>query len=115
MSVKTYIRGRIVFWTSLGSLALVSASLAGDCGQCSKEIAQLSEKEKERQKTVELLGKNRAYLAGLSAKEASRYLKVSSNVMMILKKLDTIGAESEKSRGRIKALGCQSCGSGESL
>ncbi|OFZ19086.1 MAG: hypothetical protein A2X94_10065 [Bdellovibrionales bacterium GWB1_55_8] len=102
------------FFASLMIIALVfssSAIAAGapDCDVCSEKLKALGLQEAVKEKHVALLGKNREYLAALSADQASKVLKVQSNTFLILKKLDVIKAEIRATESDYQKEGCLEC------
>ena len=97
----------ILIW--LGVFSGLVANAQPDCELCRRQVGQLDQIRQKKTKNVELLGKNNAYLAHLSAKEASKFLKVESNRILILKVLDGLKAEEEKLREEIKKGLCLKC------
>lgn len=87
----------------------VSTAFAVECEGCRKSFDALREQLALRDKTVALLDQNKRYLAQLSSEDASKFLKVNSNVMMILKRLDAIKLETEKVNDTIAKNGCTEC------
>lgn len=108
MHVRDLIRFGVLF------LALAaSEARAVDCQSCAPEIETLRQQLILKEKTTQLLGANKAYLAGLSARQASKFLKVESNILMTLKKLDTIKKDTEKAQDEIVKKGCDGCQASE--
>jgi hypothetical protein len=91
------------------STASISTAFAVECENCRVDFYTLRENLLKRDQTIGLLAKNERYLASLKAEEASKYLKVSSNVVVILKKLDGIKADAEKVEERLTKHGCAGC------
>jgi len=92
----------------LGATSVWAAPVP-DCNSCAAKLKALAQQESNRNKNVELLGKNRGYLAVISADQASKILKVESNTFMILKKLDTIKAETKRLEAEYEKEGCLKC------
>ena len=79
------------FWTKtlviLGILIglptpLTQASL--NCSDCESYYFKLKEQEKNKTITQDILNKNQAYLAKLGSSDASKKIKVNSNILMLL-------------------------------
>lgn len=87
----------------------ISSALALECDSCRKNFDLLRDQLLMRDKTVALLDQNKRYLAQLSSEDASKFLKVNSNVIMILKRLDAIKTETEKVNDTIAKNGCTDC------
>lgn len=82
---------------------------AVDCGKCQNKITRFQALRKKREKHIALLGDNHRYLAGLSAAQASKFLKVQSNIHHILKGLDQIKKDLEASEKDLIESGCLQC------
>jgi hypothetical protein len=91
------------------STVFAIGAFAVECETCRKSFDALREQLALRDKTVSLLDQNKRYLAQLSSEDASKFLKVNSNVMMILKRLDAIKIETEKVNDTIAKNGCTEC------
>lgn len=90
-------------------IASVSTAFALECESCRRDYESLRESLLQRDKTIGLLAENKRYLASLSSEDASKFLKVNSNVTVILKKLDTIRAQTDRVQERIAKNGCSEC------
>ncbi len=90
-------------------LATAPAATRADCARCEKIMAELAESKAALEKDTEFLGKNRSFLAGLSAKEASKFLKVSGNVTVILAHMDKQKAKISKLETDANNEGCGAC------
>ncbi len=84
-------------------------NVAVNCEVCAKRTKKILELEDAKEKNTKLLGDNNAYLAMLSSKEASKFLKIESNKKMILDRIDTIKRELELNRQNFEQEGCNSC------
>lgn len=87
---------------------------APDCKVCFKEKQFLIQQAEVKEKTVDLLGKNNAYLALVGSHEGSKFLKLKSNTVMILKRLETIREETQKAEAAYEKRGCFKCEKEES-
>jgi len=79
------------------------------CPVCAERFAFLKKQDALQKETTELLGRNNAYLASVSAKEASKYLKVQSNIFFILKRLDQIKYQTAVAENEFQKEGCVAC------
>ena len=93
------------------AIALSPSGLAraSNCLKCQNLIAQLQKQQQAKEQTVLLLGRNQSYLAMMSENEASKFLKVSSNIKMILGKLDRIKQERSRLERDTEQEGCDEC------
>jgi len=106
-------------WKSLAlavalQLLAVTAAGAADCAKCEPGFAELRELQDKKRRATELLGKNNEYLAVLTAEQASRFLKVKSNITVILRSLEEINAKITAVEKRIADEGCAACQKGTS-
>jgi hypothetical protein len=103
----------VIFALALSLLSVSGGSqpaYAADCpAQCAQKFGELKKQEAEEGRTAELLGKNRSYLAGLSPKEASKFIKVESNIMVILVRLEEIRKQITTLRSELEKEGCNKC------
>jgi hypothetical protein len=90
-------------------IALCPSVAIADCSLCERLHADLSRSKAELEKHQSYLGKNRLFLANLSAKEASKFLKVSGNVTVILTQIDRIKAQIAKLDDKVAEEGCTQC------
>lgn len=108
MSFKQWVLGMML----VGSLAVSGAVRAAtDCTVCQTKRDRMQAQAASQDKTRELLGKNNAYLAVLSADQASKFLKVKSNLTVILKQLDQQKKEAVELEKDFQASGCLACAS----
>jgi hypothetical protein len=72
-------------------------------------MKDISDSKAMLEKDKTFLGKNRGFLAGLSANEASKFLKVSGNVTVILAHMDKIKAKIATLEADAAKEGCEAC------
>lgn len=111
---RTAKSGEWKVWIAALVCVLTSSAVAVaiECRVCEVKLSRIRHFEEQKRQTTELLGKNNAYLAMLSSEQASKFLKVRSNVTQILKKLDSIKKESEQAEGDYARVGCLDCAQG---
>jgi len=80
-----------------------------DCGPCNAKVEQWVAIQQNEKKTIELLGKNKEYLAAIGAEQASKFLKVQSNIVQVLKKLDQLKVDRRVAEAELEKNGCMSC------
>ena len=83
--------------------------LGPQCHTCGEKVQELTLLQDEKAQLIKLLGKNNRYLAAISAEQASKFLKVNSNRVLILKKLDQIKAKEMAVRKAIRDGECLAC------
>lgn len=103
---------RIAVFSAFFVLLVTPVSRAVDCKPCDALSKKHSELLVEKERISRLLGKNRSYLSVLSSSQASKFLKVESNIAMILKDLDRIKAEIAQIEKDYLKQNCAQC-SGE--
>ncbi len=101
----------MVLWFSLIAAFVLSgtAGAAPDCAVCGKQTAELAEVNKSITQDTEFLGKNRSYLAVLGAKEASKFIKVSGNIELILNRIDASKERAKALNAEMEKEGCDAC------
>lgn len=80
-----------------------------DCQWCQERLSAREAKEREIAKNDGLLGKNRQYLTYLDPSEVSKFIKVDSNIKMILVKRERLKRELASVEGEWSEKGCESC------
>lgn len=95
-------------------LSATTVSWAADCVKCGVHVAELRDLQQEKRRSTDLLGKNNEYLAVLTAEQASKFLKVKSNITVILRKLEEINAKISATEKKLEQEGCGACEKGTS-
>lgn len=93
----------------LALLAALSAHAETDCGPCADEIAKMRKSDAEIQRLKGLLGKNDEYLTQVDPKALSKFIKVRSNKLQILEKMDREKRALDALQSEIVKKGCEPC------
>lgn len=91
-----------------GSLPAATVRADGACANCGSEFKRMSEQLVSQQSMQVLLEKNRAYLASLAKDDVSKAIKVKSNVLVLMVRLETLKNNIEGSRLFIDKQ-CKAC------
>jgi len=111
-SVGVLVLGGVIFSQAVRSESMASPSpvLTDGCpAACIHKNQRLATLKKEKQRVVDLLGANRFYLAQISAKQASKFLKVDSNIEIILQQLDAIKLQISQAEQDYSRSNCATC------
>jgi len=82
-----------------------------DCMGCAKLTADLTPLDVQQAKYADLLKANREALAKLPEDATSKRVKIQSNVIILVAKLETLENQKIKINEQKTALNCNACGS----
>ncbi len=91
------------------SFGFIPDARSADCKSCEQKLSEIRQKETQIEENTEFLGKNRAYLTMLSPTEASKFLKVEGNIMMILQRIDELKKDVVRLESEMEKQGCDAC------
>jgi hypothetical protein len=106
----------------LGLIIMLSACVAAlpgatvmaapTCGECASQARLLAEQEAIQRSQADLLKKNRDYLATLSKNDVSKSIKVKSNILIFVVRLETLKNNIDSLRETVGTQACRACARG---
>ncbi len=110
MIVETRTKYHLLFF-SFAAILLLSANFAeANCDLCEKLNRARSNTQQQHSGHQSLLKKNQDYLEKLNpSKDASKAIKVKSNILVIILRIETFKNELDTIDNQLKAASCQKC------
>lgn len=88
----------------------VSVLRAADCSHCTVIVNNLALQQDYVKKTKDVIDKNRAYLAALAKDDASKRVKVNSNIFVALLRVEAAQNNIISINQELTQKGCSHCG-----
>jgi hypothetical protein len=113
-------RNRLASWLLVvGAIGSVSGQAAEappvapkNCAQCAPVQKQWVELQASLKSTQSLLDRNRVYLAGLGKEDVSKAIKVKSNILILMVRLETAKNNIEGALKILELPVCRACPKG---
>lgn len=97
---------------ALSMRATSTLAASPNCANCQAQTKQLFNQQTAQKTHADLLRKNQEYLATLGKGDASKSIKVKSNILVLIVKLETLKNNIESLQEGLTAEHCSGCKGG---